>query len=265
MIKQILTMGIVIFIMVMLFMYVFQRHLIYFPDRHRPNPKEFNAQNMQIVSLKTNDGILLESWYKPAKKNQPTILYFHGNAKHIGYRSFFAQQFIKAGFGVFLLEYRGYGGNKGSPSEQGFYEDARTALTFLHNQGIRSKDIAVYGESLGTGVATYIAAKNPVCALILQSPFSSLTEIARYHYPWVFLTPWDKYDSLSRIKSIHAPILVIHGDQDRLIPYSNGLSLYNAANHPKELLTLKGKDHNTLWPKGHYDPKLFEFIHHYCK
>ncbi|TAL63005.1 MAG: alpha/beta hydrolase [Legionella sp.] len=264
MLKQILTMGAVIFVFVVVLMYVFQRHLIYFPDRHHPHLEQFSAQDMQVITLKTKDKISLNSWYKPALSKHPTILYLHGNAGHIGYRVPLVRQFMDAGLGVFLLEYRGYGGNKGSPSEQGFYEDGRAAMAFLNNQGISSKHIILFGESLGSGVATYLATQYPICAVVLHSPFSSLTRVAQFHYPWIPLTPWDKYDSLSRIQLIKAPILITHGTKDRIVPYEEGLTLYQAANQPKKLLRVKDKDHNDLWKSDHYSQKVIDFIEQYC-
>lgn len=244
----------------MILFYVFQRRLIYFPDQRTPTLAAYQAKDMSLVSLHTKDNLILNSWYKPAINNQPTLLYLHGNAGHIGYRMPLVRQFLNAGLGVLLLEYRGFGGNKGMPTEEGLYEDARTALNYLHQQGINPKHIVLYGESLGTGVATQLAAEHPVGAVILQSPFTSMASLARYHYPWLILKPWDHFNSLNRIKKIHTPLLVIHGKKDQIVPFAEGLTLYNEANEPKKLLVFDDKHHNDLWEADEFPQEIIHFI-----
>lgn len=248
----------------MLGMYVWQRHMIYIPAYQTPKPGDYHAQDMQIISLNTEDGVQLKSWYKPAHLGKPTLLYLHGNAGHIGYRMPLAREFIKDGFGVLLLEYRGYGGNPGSPTEQGLYADGRAAMQFLIQQRVQPKQLILYGESLGTGVATQLAVQYPVCAVILQSPFTSLTAVARYHYPWNLIKPWDKFDSLTRIKSINAPLLVLHGKQDRVVPYTQGFRLYNEAIEPKKMAEFAHGDHFNIWSMEQFENEVFQFIKRYC-
>lgn len=265
MLKQLLvTLFIIVAIFSLLF-YVLQRSMLYFPDINKPVLLEQAVTGMKEVVLKTKDKLALISWYKAAESGHKTVLILHGNAGNIGGRLFMARQFAQEGLGVFLLEYRGYGANPGFPSEKGFYEDAAAAMAFLKQEGVGSDEIILYGESLGTGVATELAVKSPVSCLILQSPFSSMTALARYHYPWILLLrPWDKYDSLSRMKSIKAPILVIHGKLDVVVPYAQGLALFEAANGPKKMLSLDGKNHNDLWEEGHFFEDLMGFIRMEC-
>lgn len=243
---------------------MFQRHLIYFPTYKKPSLSRYQATDMTVISLRTKDNLVLNAWYKPAINNHPTILYLHGNAGHIGYRMSLARQFINAGLGVLLLEYRGFGGNKGTPTEEGLYEDGRTALQFLDKQGIKSKNLVLYGESLGTGVATKLAVEHPSCAVILQSPFTSLVKIARYHYPWLLLKPWDRFNSLERIRNINAPLLVLHGKQDQIIPYIEGLTLFNQAKEPKKMLSFEHQDHHNLWNMASFSQKIIQFINMHC-
>ncbi len=264
MLKQLIISACVIFSIVLLLMYVFQRHLIYFPDVRHPGLKKYRAHDMTKVSLQTQDNLTLKSWYKPAINNQPTVLYLHGNAGHIGYRMPLARQFIDAGLGIFLLEYRGYGGNKGRPSESGLYEDGRTALRFLDQQGIKPGQLVLYGESIGTGVATELAMHHQVCAVILQSPFTSLVNLSRYHYPWLFITPWDQFNSLERITAINAPLFVLHGKQDQIVPYKEGLMIYNTAKEPKKMLSFEHKGHNNLWENPGFSNEVIHFIHAHC-
>lgn len=243
--------------------YYSQRHFIYFPASETPNPKDFGAEDMQVIQLPSAKGVTLTSWYKPTENKKPTILYMHGNAGHIGYRMYLARQFLSEGYGVLLLEYRGYGGNPGKPTEAGLYQDARAAVHFLKEQGVPEDHIVFYGESLGTGVATKMATEFSACALVLQSPFTSFTDLARFHYPWIILPVIDKYDSLSRIQQIHVPVLMLHGHLDRIVPYDQGLDLFNQANQPKQWVELKYKGHLDLW-NPEFAQKVMDFIQNYC-
>lgn len=253
--------GLMIFI---LLLYVFQRRLIYFPERQIPLLQDYHATDMTIISLKTKDNIELISWYKPAAHSQTTLLLLHGNAGHIGYRMPLARQFINAGFGVLLLEYRGYGGNKGTPSEQGLYEDGRSALQFLYQRGIKPKQIILYGESLGTGVATKLATENPIGCVILQSPFTSLVSLAHFHYPWNIINPWDQFNSLARMKQIHAPLLVLHGKRDPIVPFTEGLAIFNQANTPKKMFEFDKQGHNDLWELQGFYEAIIHFSREHC-
>ncbi len=261
MIRTIFITSIFVICIIYFYCYVFQRQYIYFPNTETPQQKDFHAQDMTQVTLTTKDNLKLLAWYKAAKPNQPTILFLHGNAGHIGYRLPLIRQFIQAGLGVLLLEYRGYGGNLGSPSEQGLYQDGRAAMQFLLNHGLKSNQIILYGESLGTGIATKLATEHSILYIVLQSPFTSMTNLSRYHYPWLILNPWDKFDSLSRINQIHAPLLIIHGKLDTVVPYSQGLEIYKQANQPKSMITFDKFGHNDLWSAPGFVSKVLRFIH----
>lgn len=264
MLKQLIAIFCFLVLFVLALIYFFQRHLLYFPSRQTPQTVAYKALDMKVISLESTDNILLKSWYKKAKKNKPTVLYLHGNSGHIGYRMPIARQLINAGFGVLLLEYRGYGGNRGSPSEQGFYNDARAGLEFLTKNKVTDDNLVIFGESLGTGVATKMAEEHRACALILQSPFTSITDLARYHYPWLLFKPWDNYNSLGRIRQINTPLLVIHGQKDLIVPYQNGLTLFNAANKPKNMLSLPNHKHNNIWSATEVYGTIISFIKQHC-
>jgi len=240
--------------------YIFQRQFIYLPSTETPRQEDFNAMDMTQVTLTTEDSLKLLAWYKTAKPHQPTLLFLHGNAGHIGYRMPLIRQFIQAGLGILLLEYRGYGSNPGSPSEQGLYQDGRAAMQFLLDQGVTANQIVLYGESLGTGVATKLASEYPVRCVVLQSPFTSMTHLAHYHYPWLILKSWDKFDSLSRMNQINAPLLVIHGKLDTIVPFTQGLEIYKQANQPKSLMTLDKFGHNDLWSAPGFVDRIVQFI-----
>ncbi|MGH7045702.1 MAG: alpha/beta hydrolase [Stellaceae bacterium] len=221
---------------IMAALFALQRRLLYHPDRVHPNLAGLDLAGVREVTLRTRDGLSLFSWYRPPFGKRPVIVYFHGNGGHIGYRADRLLRLASAGYGVLLTEYRGYGGNPGRPSERGLYLDAEAALDFLGNERIASTRLVLWGESLGTGPAVYLASRHRVGAVVLEAPFTSITAAARYHYPWlpVGIMLRDRFDSLSRIGRIGAPLLVLHGEQDRLVPARMGRALLAAAAAPKE-------------------------------
>ncbi len=217
-------------------LYLLQRQLLYFPDRSRPQLERLAQLGVREIRLTTADGLSLLSWYLPPREGRPVILYFHGNGGHIGYRADRVRRFAREGYGVLMLEYRGYGGNPGSPSEAGLVDDARAAFDFLQREGIAARRLVLYGESLGSGVAVHIAAQQQVAALVLESPFTSVAAVAQHHYPFVpaALLIWDRYDSLSRIGRVKAPILILGGGGDAVVPARFSQALFEAAPEPKE-------------------------------
>lgn len=217
-------------------LYLFQRQLLYHPDRTRPELAELARLGVREVVLTTNDGLSLFSWYLPSRSGRPVIAYFHGNGGHIGYRAERLRRFAREEYGVLMLEYRGYGGNPGTPSEAGLYADGRAALDFLGREAITPDRLVLYGESLGSAVAVHLAAQREVAGLILEAPFTSVAEVAQCHYPLVPAARLvrDRFDSLSGIAKVTAPILVLHGDRDRIVPVRFGRALLDAAPQPKE-------------------------------
>lgn len=212
------------------------RRLLYFPDTSRPVLAATGLRDAQQVQLVTEDGLALLAWWMPPRPSQPVIAYFHGNGGHIGYRAERFRKLALLGFGVLLVEYRGYGGNPGSPSEEGLYRDARAALAFLEQQNVPPERLVLYGESLGTAVAVRMASEHRVAALVLESPFTSIEALGRYHYPFlpVALVLRDRFDAASAIAEVRAPILVLHGEQDEIVPAKFARALFEAAPEPKE-------------------------------
>jgi hypothetical protein len=217
-------------------LYLFERQLLYFPDRARPELLGLEQLGVREVALSTEDGLSLLSWYLPARPGRPVIAYFHGNGGHIGYRAERLLRFAREGYGVLMAEYRGYGGNPGVPSETGFYADGRAALAFLEHEAVAPNRLVLYGESLGSGVAVALAAEHQVAAVILEAPPTSVAEVAQCHFPFVPAARMvtDRFDSLSCIGRVRAPILVLHGERDRVVPVRFGRTLFNAAPEPKE-------------------------------
>ncbi len=245
-----------IYLGVMVFLFIIQRSLMYFPEQTRPDRNLFNAQDMEIISVRTEDGLDLEGWYKaPADPEKPVIVMFHGNAIHIGARAYKARLYMNEGYGFLLAGYRGYGGNPGKPFEKGFYKDARAYLSWVtETQGFQQEDIILYGESLGTGIVIEMASGEfrDVRGLILESPYTSFLDLARriYFYLPVRLLLRDRFDNLSKISDVKAPLVFLHGQRDMVVPYEQGRALYDAANQPKTFITINAAGHNDLYNSG---------------
>lgn len=227
----------------------FQRSLLYFPGPELPAPAEAGAADMRPVTLNTADGLALTAWYAPAAENRATIAYFHGNAGNIAYRVDKTRALRQSGYGLLLVEYRGYGGNPGSPTEDGLYADAEAAYAFLtRTQGIAPERIVLKGESLGSGVAVWLAQKVDVGAVMLEAPYTSITDVAQraYFFLPVRLLAKDRFEAVDRIADIDAPLLIVHGNRDRVIDVEFGQALFAAAVEPKTLRIIQGGSHNDL-------------------
>lgn len=242
---------------------VFQRDMIYHPSSEVVTPAQAGVPEMVPVPVCTEDNLVITGWYAPATQPQAaTIALFHGNAGTLAHRAHKARMLMDAGYGVFLVGYRGYGGNPGRPSEIGLYSDSRAALTWLVNQGIAETSLVAYGESLGTGVAVQMAAEHPdLAALVLEAPFTRLPDLAP-----AFLLPGfadmlmtDRYDSLGKIGAIQTPLLILHGEHDGVVPVSMGRQVFAAAMGEKEGAFLAQAGHNDLWDHGGGE-RVLEFV-----
>ncbi|OYX25416.1 MAG: hypothetical protein B7Z10_06390 [Rhodobacterales bacterium 32-66-7] len=238
-------------------MYLVQRDLQYFPGQSDPAPEALGLTGVTRETLDTSDGEALVLWHGPAKAGQPTILFLHGNAGTIADRVDRLRFYQAQGLGAAFLSWRGYGGSTGHPTETGLLIDAATAYGFLRRQGIAAGQIVLVGESLGTGVAVRLAAEHPVGAVVLEAPFTAAVDVARQAYPWVpvGLLMKDQFRSRDHIGRVRAPLLVLHGEVDRVIPFGFGKALYAAANDPKTFLSLGPVGHEALgdpatWAKG---------------
>lgn len=236
-------------------MYVFQRNFLYFPDTNTPEISDYKLDGVyDVVNVRTADGLTLHGWYHaPDRDDYPVIIYFHGNGGNFSSRSFLVTSYIEAGYGVLLAEYRGYGGNPGSPSEKGLYIDADAWINLLINNFNKSyQDIVLFGESLGTGVSVEMAVRYNVRAVILQSPYTSIVDLAQSQYPILpaDMLLLDKYDSLSKIEDVHAPLLIVHGAKDRVVPIRYGKELFARANQDRKFLEIREAGHNDLFEYG---------------
>ena len=238
-------------------MYFAQRNLMYHPSRQMTLPTESGAPEWQAISVATNDGLMLTSWYLGPSESGSVLVYFHGNAGNISGRSSKVQPYIDAGFGVLLVGYRGYGANPGKPTETGLYVDAEAAIGFLADRNIGPDRWVLYGESLGTGIAVEMAAllakkATPVGAVVLEAPFTSMGDAAAGHYPYVpaRLLVRDRYDSISKINEIGTRLLIFHGDSDRVVPMALGKKLFVAADEPKSFRHFANAGHSDLYDHG---------------
>jgi uncharacterized protein len=241
--------------------FLFQRRLTYFPDPQRSSPASFNLAGVEERIIATPDGEHLVTWFAPAAAGRPTILYFHGNAGNLANRSERVRRFLVRGWGVLFLSYRGFSGSSGKPSESANVADAKLAYDVLRKAGVAADDIIVYGESLGSGVAVQVAAEKPVGGLVLDAPYTSIADVAEASYPYLPVRPFifDRYETMRFLPKVKAPLLVMHGEDDRVIPVEMGKAVYAAANAPKEIVTFPRAGHSDHHLHGSYD-ELFRWV-----
>ncbi len=225
-----------------------QRRMMYFPDARTISPGASVFSRAQARELRTTDGETLIAWYAQPGKGQPLILYFHGNAGSLFDRAERFAALTRTGAGLLAVNYRGYGGSTGSPSEEGLIADGRAAYAAAINAGADPRRIILMGESLGTGVAVALAAELKSSGVVLEAPFSSTVDVAAQMY-WMFPVRWlmkDQFRSSERIAAIRAPLLVIHGTADPVMPIRFGERLFAAAAEPKAFLRVEGAGHQPM-------------------
>jgi fermentation-respiration switch protein FrsA (DUF1100 family) len=232
---------------VLALVYVGQRSLQYHPDRSRVTPAAAGLPTAEEIELKSADGETVIVWHVPPKGDRPVVIYFHGNGGSLAWRANRFRSFTADGTGLVALSYRGYGGSTGSPTEAGLIADADAAYAFAAAR-YPAERIAVWGESLGTGVAVALAASHKVSRVILESPFTSAADVGAgvYWYLPVQLLMKDTFRSNERIDKISAPLLILHGTADTVVPFRFGEKLYALANDPKRFVRLDGGGHSNL-------------------
>ena len=251
-----------IYILILVFLYFNQRNLLYHPNENNYSGDKI-AVDIKKVTILTSDNIELLGWYHEKNiKDFKTIIYFHGNAGSLENRIHKLNHFHEMNVNFLIVAWRGFSGNNGNPSEQGLYVDGKSAIDWLIKKGVDEKNLILYGESLGTGVATHLAQNRSFAGVILETPFTSMIDAAKIFYPYipVNLLLKDKFENYKKIKNVKLPILVMHGEKDQIVPFSMGKKIYEMANEPKYFYFTKYDDHMM-----EYDEKLVLAIKSFLK
>ena len=235
--------------------YFGNRLFMYFPDPARIPPAAAGLAGVEEIEITAADGVTLVAWQAPAKGDRPVILYFHGNAANAANRAEKVARIIGSGFGIFYLNNRGYGGSGGKPTEKANIADALTAYDHLIARGVPAERIVAYGESLGSGQAVRLAGSRRVAAVVLEAPLTSTVDVGRRAYFWLPLH-WlvtDRYDNARNIRAVTAPVLILHGERDSIVPVEMGRRLYTAAREPKRIELFPRGGHNDLFDHGAWE------------
>ncbi len=245
------------FLLLLAVLMFFEKSLIFFPSRYPAGywkvPPDVAIKDAEFAAA---DGTRLHGWYLPQERPTAVILFSHGNAGNITNRLPVLRRLSEdVGASVLIFDYRGYGRSQGSPDEKGVLQDARAARAWLAERaGVEEREIVLLGRSLGGAVAVDLAAEDGARGLVLQSTFTSIPDMASYHYPWlpVRAVLRTRLDALSKIGSYHGPLLQSHGSGDTIVPYALGKQLFDAANEPKRFIPLENCDHNDSEPSSYY-------------
>ena len=242
---QLILIIFVIYFSILVFLYFYQRNLLYLPNENNYSGDKISV-DVKKVKILTSDNIELLGWYhKKNIKDYKTLVYFHGNAGSLENRIHKLNHFQDMNINFLIVAWRGFSGNTGKPTEKGLYEDARSAVRWLKSNGVKENNIIIYGESLGTGIATEVAQNKNFAGIILESPFTSMIDAGKDKYPYlpVRLLLKDRYESNKKIKNINSPILIMHGKADNLVPFYMGKKMYELANEPKYSYFSEYDDH----------------------
>ncbi|MBX3413128.1 MAG: alpha/beta hydrolase [Pirellulales bacterium] len=235
----------------------FENSLVYFPAKYPTGDWNPLGLEFEDAWFEAADGTKLHGWYVPHPSPRAVILFAHGNGGNLtGWAEDLRQIHARAGASVMIFDYRGYGRSAGSPNEVGVLQDARAARAWLAERaGVREQDIVLMGTSLGGGVMVDLAAHDGARALVLQNTFTSLVDVAKFHFGWLpaSMLMRNRLDSAAKIGRFHGPLLQSHGDIDTIVPYALGRKLFEQAHEPKQFLTLEGFQHNDLHPPEYFE------------
>jgi len=248
------------YILLLIVVFFFQRNLLYHPsvDNYLKDQIVREPAEIEKVKITTKDKIDLIGWfYNQDLEKFKTILFFHGNAGSLENRTYKLNHFKDLNVNFLIIAWRGFSGNEGKSNEIGFYEDARSAIKWLSTKGIKEQNVILYGESLGTGVAVEIAQNKNYAGVILESPFTSMVNMGKKYYPFfpVTLLLKDRFESDKKINNVLAPVLIMHGKVDKIVPYTMGKKMYELANEPKFFYSQEYGDHMI-----EYDEKLLSAL-----
>jgi fermentation-respiration switch protein FrsA (DUF1100 family) len=247
---------------------LFQRKLIYFPSALSGTTPEKFGLSFEDVRFKTSDGVTLNGWWikHPSSKTpRPALLYCHGNAANLSYLAETARAFYDYGFDVFLFDYRGYGASQKAPiNEAGLNQDALAAYQWLQSKRGQEGQIFIWGQSLGSGVASRLAAQTHPAGLILEGAFPSIYSMSREAYPWLLIPPFlvfDKHETEKQVVNLPCPLLMMHAEKDTIIPIKLGEKVFQKAREPKQWLVMEGINHNDFTEvAGQYQKPVMDFV-----
>jgi fermentation-respiration switch protein FrsA (DUF1100 family) len=256
------------YVLVLALVRMFESRLIFFPDYPSRLDGDWHPRglNVEDVWLTASDGVKLHAWWIPDERARFTFLAFHGNASNIANRAPTYEFLHGTHVNVLALEYRGYGRSEGKPNEAGVYRDAEAAYDYLVNsKGIDRRTIISFGQSLGTAVATHLATRRQVAGVVLEAPFPSASRVARkifWFLPGLSLLTYGQFDTRTRLREIHAPVLIVHCSQDPVIPFQFGQEVYEDAVTPKKFLQINGYCHeeSSAIAPTQYRAALQEFL-----
>jgi len=231
-----------------------EQMFLYFPDSELVmTPADLGLESQEVF-FSAADGTELHGWFLPGETGQPLVVFCHGNAGNISHRVDNLRLLRQLGVSVFIFDYRGYGKSQGKASEEGTYSDLRGALTWLNEKGWTAKRMIYFGRSVGAGVALQLALEQPPAGLVLESPFTSIKAMGRHHYPLLWLLAgWAfeaRYDNLTKIGQLKAPLLIFHGDRDQIVPWQMGNELFERASSAKQFYSIPGAGHNDTYDVG---------------
>ncbi len=263
-IRLIIVVSIGLYIFIMLYFTIKQSRFIYFPEKNIfATPLDMGYEYKEIF-FDTTDGIKLNGWYIPSENPRGVLLFCHGNAGNISHRMDSIKIFHEMGFIIFIFDYRGYGMSEGKPGEKGTYMDIEAAWEYLVDKlGIPSDKIIIFGRSMGGAVASYAAKKYKPKALIVESTYTSIKDMASYYYPFIpaGLIVRFNYNTKEYIRGVECPVLIIHSREDEIVPFTHGLQLYKEAGEPKEFLEIQGPHNGGYLMTGeHYIKGLDSFV-----
>ena len=232
-----------------------QRSMLYLPFGQLASPDAVGLADVEQRMLATPDGAQLVVWRGMAAAGKPTILYFHGNAGKLGHRVDKFSGLLAQGYGLYAMSYRSFSGSTGTPTEVRNIADAMLAYDDVRREGVTAADIILLGESLGTGVALQVAARRAVAGVVLDSPYTSIADIAALRFPYlpVHWAMLDQYDSKAHIAAVHAPILILHGEHDAVVPVSMGRALAQLKPNATQLVVFPDGDHHNVFAVGGLD------------
>lgn len=263
-VKIVLIAAVVLYVGLTLLLYLLQERMIFFPTREIHVTPAQRGLGFEELTLVADDGVRIAAWFVPAPHARGTVLYLHGNGGNLSHAVEAIETYVRLGVNVLAIDYRGYGASDGRPTGVGIERDAEAAWRYLREvRSIGRESIVVVGRSLGGGPASMLAARHAPAGLILESTFTSVSDRAAEHFPFIPVRAFlrTRFDVRANVASVQCPLLVVHSTDDETIPYHHGVRLFESAREPKELVTI-AHGHNDCFARSSsiYIPSLDRFL-----